>query len=80
MRWHEPEYAVPDNLAPVRIACLQGRDTSNKPLEWTGHHQLSTSPPDTLCLPLRGSVRRIGMREQESPADKRGVDGVGRNR
>ena len=30
---------------------------ANKPLEWTGHHQLSASPPQAPCLPLRGSVR-----------------------
>ena len=34
--------------------------TPNKPLEWTGHHQLSTGPAQIHCLPLRGSVRRIG--------------------
>ena len=26
------------------------------PLEWSGHHQISASPPQTSCLPLRGSV------------------------
>ncbi len=31
----------------------------NKPLEWTGHHQLSATQPQVLCLPLRGSVRRM---------------------
>ena len=31
--------------------------TPNKPLEWTGHHQLSTGPAQIHCLPLRGSVR-----------------------
>ena len=35
--------------------------TPNKPLEWTGHHQLSTGPAQIHCLPLRGSVRRIGL-------------------
>jgi hypothetical protein len=30
---------------------------ANKPLEWTGHPQLSASPPQASCLPLRGSVR-----------------------
>ena len=30
--------------------------TPNKPLEWTGHHQLSTGPAQIHCLPLRGSV------------------------
>jgi hypothetical protein len=29
---------------------------ANKPLEWTGHHHVSASPPNILCLPLRGSV------------------------
>jgi hypothetical protein len=32
----------------------------NKPFEWTGHHQLSASPPTTLCLPLKDSVGRTG--------------------
>jgi hypothetical protein len=31
--------------------------TPNKPLEWTGHHQLFTGPAQIHCLPLRGSVR-----------------------
>jgi hypothetical protein len=31
----------------------------NKPLEWTGHHQLSATQPQVLCLPLRGSVELI---------------------
>jgi len=31
-------------------------DTSNKPFEWTGHHQLSAPPPQDSCLPLKGSV------------------------
>jgi hypothetical protein len=29
---------------------------SNKPFEWTYHHQLSASPPQTPCLPLKASV------------------------
>jgi len=29
---------------------------SNQPLEWTGVHKNSASPPKTPCLPLRGSV------------------------
>jgi hypothetical protein len=29
---------------------------SNRPREWTGHHQLSATPKP-LCLPLRGSVQ-----------------------
>ena len=28
----------------------------NRPLEWTGHHQLSAAPPQIPCMPLRGSV------------------------
>ena len=38
---------------------------ANKPLEWTGHHQLSASPPQAPCLPLRGSVIRIHVVEAE---------------
>ncbi len=30
--------------------------TSNKPFEWTGRHQGLASPPQALCLPLKGSV------------------------
>jgi hypothetical protein len=30
---------------------------SNKPLEWTGHHEQPGTPPQVPCLPLRGSVR-----------------------
>jgi len=50
----------------LRECCLLGRClhefaigsvTSNKPLEWTGHHLVSATPPYALCLPLRGSVR-----------------------
>jgi hypothetical protein len=44
------------SLAIVRISCLRGCDTLNKPFEWTGRRQLSTSPPYTFCLPLKGSV------------------------
>ena len=40
--------------------CLWEGDTSNKPFEWTGLHQLSAAPPQASCLPLKGSVRRIG--------------------
>ncbi len=47
------------HLAKNRKSCLQCFDTSNKPLEWTGHHQQSAAPPQAPCLPLRGSVRRI---------------------
>ena len=31
-------------------------DTSNKPFEWTGHHQTSAAPPQAPSLPLKGSV------------------------
>ena len=31
---------------------------SNKPLEWTGHLDLSASPPIAPRLPLRGSDRQ----------------------
>jgi len=37
-------------------------DTSNKPFEWSGHHQLTASPPQAPCLPLKGGVRRIERR------------------
>ena len=30
------------------------------PLEWTGHHPFIAAPSQAPCLPLRGSVRRIG--------------------
>jgi len=35
------------------------KDTSNKPLEWTGHPLFSAAPPSVHCLPLRDSVSRI---------------------
>jgi hypothetical protein len=38
----------------------------NKPLECTGHHQLSATQPQVLCLPLRGSVIRT-----EESADRK---------
>jgi hypothetical protein len=44
--------------AKVRARSLWRSDTSNKPLERSGHHQQSASPPQAPCLPLRGSVRR----------------------
>ena len=34
----------------------------NKPLEWTGLQQLTAFAPQSPCLPLRGSVRRISIR------------------
>jgi hypothetical protein len=40
--------------------------TSNKPLEWTGHHHLSATPPQAPCLPLRGSVRRTQSLEESA--------------
>jgi len=43
--------------AEVRGRCLWECDTSNKPFEWTGRHQLSASPPQAPCLPLKGGVR-----------------------
>jgi len=36
--------------------------TPNKPLEWTGHHQLFTGPAQIHCLPLKGSVSRINAK------------------
>jgi len=33
-----------------------GRDTSNKPFEWTGRHQISASLHQDPCLPLKDSV------------------------
>ena len=39
---------------------------ANKPFEWTGRHLLSASPPQAPCLPLKGSVRRIGGRAKAS--------------
>jgi hypothetical protein len=46
--------------AEVRSRFLREGDTSNKTFEWTGRHQLPAAPPQALCLPLKGSVRRIG--------------------
>lgn len=34
-------------------------DTSIKPFEWTGLHQLSGSSPPAPCLPLKGSDHRL---------------------
>lgn len=34
---------------------------ASKPLEWTGHPQLSASPPQASCLPLRGSVVQTSL-------------------
>jgi hypothetical protein len=44
----------------------------NKPLEWTGHHQLSATQPQVLCLPLRGSVRSSSLEEARTP-DRAGL-------
>jgi hypothetical protein len=38
---------------------LIGSKPSNKPLEWAGHHLLSAPPPQSPCLPLRGSVSSL---------------------
>ena len=43
--------------AKVCGRCLRERDTSNKPFERTGRHKTFASPPQTPCLPLKGSVR-----------------------
>ena len=39
------------------MSWLQGRDSSIKPLEWTGPHLLSAPPPHSPGLPLRGSAQ-----------------------
>jgi hypothetical protein len=41
------------------------RDTSNKPFEWTGRNLLSASPPQSPCLPLKGSVSRVPVIDAE---------------
>jgi hypothetical protein len=41
------------------IGYFHPAEPSNKPLEWTGHPQLSATPLSAPCLPLRGSVRPI---------------------
>jgi hypothetical protein len=38
---------------------------ANTPLEWTGPHRLSAAPHQALCLPLRGSVRKIGKSKRQ---------------
>jgi hypothetical protein len=43
-------------------------DTSSMPFEWTGHLQPSAAPPQAPCLPLRGSVQRIGKSGRELAA------------
>jgi hypothetical protein len=46
--------------------------SSNKPLEWTGHrnvHPAFKSP----CLPLRGSVRRIGGKGESIGVNSRSM-------
>jgi hypothetical protein len=47
----------------------------NKPLEWTGRHQLPALPPKDPRLPLKGSVRRTdeGGRGTHGNAPKRRV-------
>ena len=46
--------------------CPSGDDTSNKPLEWTGHHDLLAPLPQAPCLPLRGSVSGTQHRMKRS--------------
>jgi hypothetical protein len=44
-------------------------DTSNTPIEWTGNHQLSASPPETPCLPFKDIVKHISKRRFLPPTD-----------
>jgi len=39
--------------------CMCNVRKPNRPLEWTGRHQLSAAPKHSPCLPLRGSIRRL---------------------
>ena len=48
------ECGLDDRLILESMGCSV---TSNKPFKWTGHHQLSATPPQTPCLPLRGSAQ-----------------------
>jgi hypothetical protein len=52
-------YEVGSSLAIVRLSYLRGADISNKAFEWTIRHQLTASPPQAPCLPLRGRVIRL---------------------
>jgi hypothetical protein len=51
---------------------------SNQPLEWTGHHLFFSTPPQATCLPLKGSVRRIGKSEQKCPVKETASVGISR--
>jgi hypothetical protein len=48
-----------DCAAEVCGRFLWEGDTSNKPFEWSGHHQPSAAPPQASCLPLKGSVQAV---------------------
>ena len=43
-------------------------DTSNKPFEWTGRHQLSASQPQAPRLPLKGSVMQMKSQQAQVEA------------
>jgi hypothetical protein len=43
----------------------------NKPFEWIGRHQLSASPAQTPCLPLKGSVGLSECRKGLQPIQER---------
>ena len=45
------------SMREALVDCCVLRKPSNKPFEWTGRHELSASPPQAPCLPLKGSVR-----------------------
>jgi len=45
----------------MRRSFLWRSDTSNTPFEWSDLHQFSDKPPQAPRLPLKGSVRRIGL-------------------
>ena len=47
---------------------------TNKPLEWTGQHQLYAAPPQTPCQPLKGSV--IDNAKAKPPKITRASDAV----
>jgi hypothetical protein len=61
-------------VSEIRRRDLLRSDTSNTSLEWTGRPQLSAKPSQALCLPLRGSVRRIGKRKPQLPVVKIGAE------
>jgi hypothetical protein len=56
---------------------LMHYDTSNKPLEWTGHPNLSASPPLAPCLPLRAIALRIWGRRQYSTSAEMKLVSIG---